>query len=285
MGLAAGVALSATPASGQETSAVTSTGAEESLEEISRKLDNPFTQLWSLVLQEDLILLEGDNLDGTEVANNFFFQPSLPVSLELNGTKVLFARPVFPIVTNPIPDLTSGTSQGHQTGFGDMQMLAAIGPSRLDGTVWGVGATFKFPTASKESLGAGKWQAGPSLMYFYLGRPWTLGVLAQHWWSYAGDPERAETSRTDIQYVARRQFPGAWSVGMGPTISIDWTADSGQRLTLPIGLGVTKTVRIGGTPVKLRFEPQYSLVRPDHLGTAWNIRLQIAPVISSPFAR
>ncbi len=81
----------------------------------------------------------------------------------------------------------------------------------------------------------------------------------------------------------RRSFAGAWSLGLGPTISIDWNADPGNRVTFPIGLGITKTVRLGGTPVKIRFEPQYSIIRPDNLGTSWNIRIQIAPVIASPF--
>ena len=54
-------------------------------------------------------------------------------------------------------------------------------------------------------------------------------------------------------------------------------------MTFPIGLGITKTVRLGGIPVKIRFEPQYSIIRPDDLGTSWNTRIQIAPVIASPF--
>jgi hypothetical protein len=53
------------------------------------------------------------------------------------------------------------------------------------------------------------------------------------------------------------------SIGMGPTVVVDWEADSGNKLTLPIGLGITKTVRWGKVPVKLRFEPQYSIIRPD----------------------
>jgi hypothetical protein len=73
------------------------------------------------------------------------------------------------------------------------------------------------------------------------------------------------------------------SIGMGPTVVVDWEADSGNKLTFPIGLGITKTVRWGKMPVKLRFEPQYSIIRPDDFGTAWNFRLQITPVIPSPF--
>ena len=72
---------------------------------------------------------------------------------------------------------------------------------------------------------------------------------------------------------------------MGPTISIDWEASSGDKLTLPSGLGITKTIRFGKTPMKLRFEPQYSIVRPDDFGTVWNFRVQVTPVIRNPFRR
>ena len=172
---------------------------------------------------------------------------------------------------------------GSDTGLGDIQLLALAGPNRGSGAVWGAGATFRFPTASNDRLGQGKWQAGPAAMWFWLGKPWVGGILAQHWWSFAGDDDRRSVSQTDIQYTIRRSFPGGWSLGMGPTLSIDWNADSGNRVTLPIGLGVTKTVRIGRFPVKLRFEPQYSIVRPDDFGVVWNFRIQITPVIPNPF--
>ena len=261
--------------------------AEASLEEIDRQLNNPLTSLWSLIFQNNLSLLEGDDLEDTEVGNTFFFQPALPVPV---GDGLLWlARPVFPIVTSPVfsedggGDGSNESGTAHTTGFGDIQVFSVLGPATSVGSVWGVGGTFKFPTASADVLGSGKWQAGPAALYFYMGRPWTLGTLVQHWWSVGGDENRGDVNRTDIQYVARHSFPGAWSLGLGPTISIDWNADPGNRLTFPIGLGITKTVRLGGTPVKIRFEPQYSIIRPDDLGTSWNIRIQIAPVIASPF--
>jgi hypothetical protein len=255
---------------------------ELDLQEISRQLDNPLSRLWSLVLQENLELNEGDLVSGTETSNVAFFQPFMPIPV---GRDKLWAlRPVFPLVTVPNFDSTAeGGSTGHTTGFGDMQLFTVVGPDRTDGVVWGVGATFIFPTASSDVLGQGKYQAGPAGMLFKLGKKWTLGTLVQHWASYAGDADRASTKRTDIQYVARRQLPGAWSIGMGPTITIDWEAESGNRVTFPIGLGVTKTVRLGKLPIKLRFEPQYSIIKPDDYGTRWNFRFQIAPVIPNPF--
>jgi len=259
---------------------------EASLDEISRQLENPLTSLWSLTFQENYSIIEGDAVDGEDWTNNLFFQPALPVPIGKKKDKVLIMRPVFPWVRSayPVYDPDSDSAvAGSDTGFGDMQLFAMIGPNRMEGMVWGVGATFKFDTASEESLGQGKNQAGPALMVINLGKSWTTGFVFQHWWSFSGDEDRADTSQTDLQYIMRRRLPNGWSIGMGPTITYDWKAESGDRLTVPIGLGITKTVRWGKTPVKLRLEPQYSIVRPDDLAVTWNIRLQITPVIKSPF--
>lgn len=273
-------AILATPALAEESSDDLAT---MSLDEISRKLENPLTKLWSLTLQENFSIDQGDQVDGTDVSNTLFFQPFLPIPI---GEKWMFtARPVFPLVTNSTMSPGEDQRSAHKTGFGDIQMLSMIGPDSKDGFVYGLGVTLRFPTASDENLGQEKWQAGPAGMLFYMGRPWVTGVLVQHWESYAGDSDRDSVSQTDIQYVIRWGFGQGWSIGMGPTISVDWEADSGDKLTLPIGLGITKTVRIGKMPMKLRFEPQYSIVHPDDFGPVWNFRVQITPVIPNPFRR
>lgn len=259
---------------------------EMSVDEISRQLENPLSTLWSLTLQENYSVLEGDALEGSEWKNTLFFQPALPVSWGANSDKVFIARPVFPHVSSPDflrPDGKGGFER--ESGFGDIQLMMLAGPNTTGGLVWGAGATFKFPTASEDALGQGKYQAGPAAMVLNIGDKWTTGIVIQHWWSLAGDSHRANTSQTDIQYVARRSIPGGWSIGLGPTVTIDWKADSGERVTFPIGLGITKTVKWGGTPIKMRLEPQYSVIRPDDLAATWNVRLQITPVIPNPLAR
>lgn len=261
-------------------------GAEEQdLDEISRKLDNPLTSLWSLTFEDKIRLLESSALEDNTWGNTFFFQPGLPIPVGNQGRMVLSIRPVFPVVTSPVFDPSgSGSVSGHETGFGDIQLLSLLGPNRIDGIVWGAGATFKFPTASKDLLGSGKYQAGPAVMLFKLGKPWIVGGLVQHWWSYAGDEQRSDVNRTDIQYIIRHSLPNAWSIGMGPTISVEWDEDEGERWTVPIGLGVTKTVRFGNTPVKFRAEIHYALIYPETLGTRWTFLFRFAPVIKSPFS-
>ena len=253
---------------------------KEELAKLNRELDNPLAKYWSLVLQENLTINQGDAVDGNVVSNTLFFQPALPIPFGKN--LVFTARPVFPLVTQP--DFSADATGGKKvTGFGDIQMAAFIGPGNARGWVWGMGATFVFPTATNKNLGSGKYQLGPAVMVFHIGETWNKGIFIQHWWSYAGDEDRNAVVITDIQYIIRKGLKNASSIGMGPSIRIDWTKDIDEGLTIPIGLGYTKTIRVGSTPLKLRIEPQYSIIRPDDYGNVWNLRIQIAPILKSPF--
>lgn len=255
-----------------------STSSKTDLEQLHRELDNPLAKRWSLVFQENFTLNQGNLVDGSVTSNNFFFQPALPIPFGNN--KVFTARPVFPLVTQPNFVANSDGSE-KVTGFGDIQMAAIFGPGNAKGLVWGLGATFVFPTATEKNLGKGKYQAGPTIMLFHLAKTWNKGFFMQHWWSYAGDNERDFVNVTDFQYVLRRNF-GVSSLGMGPTIRMDWTKSFEDGFTFPIGLGYTRTVKMGNTPVKLRLEPQYTIIKPSNYAPVWNVRLQIAPVIKSP---
>lgn len=255
--------------------------AETSLDELNRQLENPLSRFWSLIFQENLSFNSGDLVDGTKTTNVFNFQPSLPVPV--GNSKMLLVRPVFPLVTAPTFD-EEGEFEKYETGLGDMNVFSLYGPDKKDGIIWGVGATFVFPIASSENLGSGKYQAGPSVMALSITKKWTIGGIVQHWNSYAGDKDRQEVAKTDIQYILRKQIQGkGMSIGMGPNVVIDWNAEEGNKVTLPIGLGITKTVKWGNTPWKLRLEPQYSIIKPEDYGSLWNIRLQIAPIVKNPF--
>ena len=256
----------------------------QDLSEIDRQLSNVLSPLWSLVLQSNLSLKNGDLIDGSVTANTVNFQPSLPIPVGENKDMVFLARPVFPLVTNPILDRTSSDGvDGHVTGLGDIQLMSLIGPYRREGVAWGLGATFKFPTASDPALGEGKYQAGPACLLSYLSKDWTIRINPQHWISYAGEDNRQSTNQTEIAYSIHYHLPDGWSTGMTPTITIDWKAKSGDRLTFPIGMGLGKVFRVGDIPVKVRFEVHYSVIHPESFGSEWNFRLQVVPVIPNPF--
>ena len=118
---------------GEESSSENEDLATMSLDEVSRKLENPLAKLWSLTCQENLSLNQGDRADGTKVSNNFFFQPFLPIPV--GESWMLTMRPVFPLVTNSVFVPGEDGTDGHETGLGDIQMLSLFGPDNSNGWV------------------------------------------------------------------------------------------------------------------------------------------------------
>ena len=66
---------------------------------------------------------------------------------------------------------------------------------------------------------------------------------------------------------------------MSPNITYDRKADGGDAWTVPIGLGVTKTMKFGKLPVKFQLEGQAMVIHPDDFGPRWNLRFAITPVL------
>jgi hypothetical protein len=252
------------------------------LDEINRQLNNPIASIWSLALRDTYSILDGDAVESSTYSNLLNFQPVLPIPI---GEKlILINRPGIPLVTSPTFNIESGDVE-HTTGLGDIVWPLMLGPGKASGFIWAVGPTFTFPTASNDALGKGKYQAGPAVLALYMNKKWVVGTLAQQWWSFAGDDDRPETSSLAAQYFIWRMLPNAWQVGMAPLALVDWKADSGNKVTLPVGLGVGKTFKLGKMPIKIIAEAEYTVVRPDNLGQHWNFVLQITPVFKNPLVK
>jgi len=66
--------------------------------------------------------------------------------------------------------------------------------------------------------------------------------------------------------------------GAAPNIIANWEQDSDNAITLPIGLGINKTVQFGKVPVRFGVEAYYSVVQPDDVvGSKWNFRFYMIP--------
>jgi hypothetical protein len=256
-----------------------------SAEELNRQLNNPVSSVWSMVFQNNYTQLKSGSRDvpGWDEGDekwfyNLNFQPVLPLPLTRDWN--LINRPVFPIFADRPVLKTDGFDE--VDGLGDIGLVSLLSPAKTaGGLLWGVGPTFIFPTATKDELGQEKWQAGPAAVGVYLGKEWIFGAFPQHWWSFAGNDDRKSTSQTNIQYFIWRLFPGQWQIGTAPNILIDWKADNDNKLTLPVGLGVGKLLKIGGLPIKFILEGQYAVIHPDDFGQEWNIRFTVTPVLPS----
>jgi hypothetical protein len=153
------------------------------------------------------------------------------------------------------------------------------GPGQI--SVWGVGLDLAFPTASEEILGDGKWSAGPSALYAYMGPKWKIGGLLQQYFSYAGPDSRDDVNLTNLQYFVYYSLNDTTSIGAGPNIIANWEADSDNRWTVPIGLGINRTFQFGKVPVRIGAEFHYNVVRPDTVGADWDLRIFIIPAAPS----
>jgi hypothetical protein len=255
-------------------SAAAQTDDSKSLSEVNKELSNPISSIWALQLQENTYWL---NKPERNVVN-LQFQPVLPLALTDNLN--LITRPVFQVM-NSSPYVNSSGNLHRVTGFGDTILATMLSPSPKLVGPWllGAGPSFIFPTASNSRLGQNKWQLGPAGVFGYLGDKWIAGVFPQQWWSVGG-PGSQTVSQMNIQYFFV-YLPGAgWGVGTSPNMLVNWYANkSGDEVTFPVGLNVSKVVRIGILPVKFQVQGQYMPVHPDVFGQKWNLQFAITPVI------
>ena len=268
---------------------------QKSMEELSKELANPLAQIWNLSFQHNRSIITGDAVDGNEHINTTLFQPVLPIPL---GDKyTAFARPVITLINGPTSGtITGGTPSqpiGHGTDrtieFGDIILPMGVGVVRAEGWSWGGGLTFIFPTSQNDLLGSHQYQAGPTALALWANEDWTIGTHMQHWWGFADDNSGlapAENhNHTDIQYFIVKNLPKAWQLRASPHVTVDWNQNSDNALTLPIGIGVGKMIKLGPMPVMLMAEYQYSVISPDEIGNEQTLMLQANFIVKNPFGK
>ncbi len=269
--------------------------------QINEMINNPLGELWLLFTQNDTTWYDGDALDflgeDDKVFNTTTIQPVMPFQLTENW-KYIF-RPVFTVNNWDIPSVSKGTPTFYPGGespvsvdfdrkwaLGDTVLWNAFATNEMatPPNIFGFGATVMVPTATDDAFGTGKWSVGPMALAVHVGPPggWIAGVVAQHWWDVAGDSNRDSVNLTNIQYLLYHRLTDATNIGFGPNITADWTADSDQRWTIPVGLGFNTTTKIGKLPVKVGLEFYHYVKSPDNFGADTGIRLIFSPIIPKP---
>ena len=84
---------------------------------------------------------------------------------------------------------------------------------------------FGLPTASDDLLGSEKWSAGPTGVALWQGHGWTVGALANHLWSFAGDDDQPAVNATFIQPFISYTTHDAWSF----TLNTEFDVQLGGR--------------------------------------------------------
>jgi hypothetical protein len=259
---------------------------QQSLATIGRKLNDPTADIWALQFEFDMLTSRGRTSgQDWKYGGQMLFQPVMPFEWSKNWK--LLTRPVIPFIFStevPSASATGGIEFDSKGGIGDIVLPLFWSPKptsrfslgkRLS---WALGPTFSFPSASSASLGSEKWEVGPVALLLYKDHEHTAGFLGQYWWSFAGDDSRDDTSHLSFQYFFYRMF-GTWQIGTNPIVTFNNEADSGDKWTVPIGITIGKTIRVGKLPMKIQVGLDYSVVAPRDFGTVWKTKLLITPVI------
>lgn len=85
------------------------------------------------------------------------------------------------------------------------------------------------------------------------------------------------------RWVIRPIRGNAWQIQGQPTFTYNHEAESGNRLTLPLGVGVAKTKIFGNTPWKFSVQYWHYVEKPDNFGPDFQIRFQVGPVVPLPW--
>ncbi len=264
--------------------------------EVARELANPNTSLGFMAIPIDYVSYKGD-LPGADSQSAYraSFQPSIPYPL---GKGVnLFVRPLIPVYFDqPTPvvfdtpvddDDDNFTSQGGKgfedtdTELGDISFDVAIGKTFSNGTVVIGGVVGTLDTATDDAVGLGQTLLGPEFLLGKGGKWGFVGMLVSHQWDVAGDSD-FDTSITGGQYFYTYNLKNAWQIQAQPTWSYNWEAE-GEKWTLPVGIGISKTTAIGKLTVKFALQYWQYVKQADAFGPDYQIRFQIAPVVPLPW--
>ena len=257
---------SASEASGSEDGDGIIEPGEDEIAELARATQNPVADLISLPFQYNVFFETGPK-GGTQ--NVLLVQPVLP--FHLNEDWNFIARPIIPLINQP----PFSDSQNRNHGLGNVQFQGYFSPKEPVGDwIVGFGTALEFPTNSGPDgrFGKDNWSAGPGFVALQMKGPWVFGGLFFHLWDYHGnDPE---TNVSSFQPIVNYNLNDGWYLSSAPVITYDWSAETNQKMTVPIGGGIGRVFRVGKQPINTSLRAYHNVEAPRH-GADWQLQFQV----------
>lgn len=227
--------------------------------ELALKLSNPVADLISVPLQNNY-----DCCFGEEKAQRYTLniQPVVPVSISDDWNVIV--RTILPFISQG--ETVAG--QGGVTGFGDITQSFFFAPRETkNGMVIGVGPAFVWPIG-KARIGTEKFGAGPTAVVLKQTGGTSVGMLANHIWSYAGKSSREDVSNTFLQPFISHTLPDTTGFTLNTESSYNWKT---KEWTVPINFTVSHIVKVGQQRISLQMGARYYVESPSG-GPDWGTR-------------
>jgi hypothetical protein len=225
---------------------------------LAKQTQNPVGDLVSVPLQFNFFTA-GDLEDRTSFTLNV--QPVIPFGLTSKVNAI--ARAIFPV--SSVPGVNAGT---RFTGTGDIQVQLFLTPKQPGKIIWGIGPMFSLPTATAFPLTTGSWATGPAAVLVGMPGPFVVGALVTQVWTFADDDTDPEVNQFLVQPFLNYNFGKGWALSVAPSITANWDANPGQRWTVPLGVGLSRTTIFNGRPMNTGVQYYYNIERPDGAGAS-----------------
>jgi hypothetical protein len=213
--------------------------AQAQQSDIQQKLSNPVASLTLIPIQTNYDSKIGEQ-DGYKITTNI--QPVVPFKLDNQWS--LIVRTIVPIIQQH----NIATGSGDQFGLGDSLQSFFFSPRSVDGFTWGAGPALLWRTGTDELLTSGKWAAGPTAVALQQTGPWTIGLLTNHIWSFAGDEDRRDISNTYLQPFLAYAAEGGITYSLNTETNYNWIT---HEWSVPIDAQISKLTKIGDQPVSI----------------------------------
>ncbi|SEM44873.1 hypothetical protein SAMN04488103_101184 [Gemmobacter aquatilis] len=233
----------------------------QTADEVAKQLSNPIASLTSVPFQGNFDFGGGPDGDGFGFTLNV--QPVVPIPLNADWTVI--SRTIIPLSYR---DYTS-VPDHDVSGVGDITQSFFFSPTNsVNGVTWGVGPVFLLPTATDDSLGSGKFGVGLTGVVLKQTGPWTVGALANHIWSVAGEDDRPDVNATYIQPFL------SYALGKGQTLSLNAESSYNwetEQWVVPINVGYSKVFKAGDQLMSFQVGAKYYADGPSGIPD-WGLR-------------
>jgi hypothetical protein len=226
---------------------------------------NPIASLISLPIQNNFDWGAGPTGDGFQY--KLTVQPVIPLSLNENWNVI--SRTIVPFIDQE--DVIGTTSQSGLADITQSLFFSPVKPTE-GGWIWGAGPVLQIPTATDDLLGEEKWGAGPTAVILKQEGQLTFGALVNHVWSFAGEEDRADISRSFVQPFVSYTTKTFTSFGLNSESTYDW---ENEQWTVPINAFVQQMLKVGNQPIAVQLGYRYYAEGPSN-APDWGLRLQVS---------
>jgi hypothetical protein len=279
-------------------------GSEKTTDQIAEELTNPLAVFYRLDYQLEYRTYKG-SIEGADdqTAMMHLFSPVFPFrQKDGKGWVFRFTLPYYddqPVywADRGYPEWLIRLEDPTQNGPGvwapthshtdDVTTDLVYGGVNDNGLILMYGLAGILPTSSDTSNAKQQLILGPQLNIGKVAGWGVYGALVSHYIDIVEKRDKGtpDTNMTTIQAYFSYGLGNGWQLVSNPLIRYDWEGDSGNKLSLPLGGGIAKTMKIGSLPLRVSAEVQKYVVSTDRFDSDWLFKFTLSPVFPNKFTR